>query len=395
VRTRSPFSARSRHELGANALAAALEHRRASGAPLLDLSESNPTQADLPYESQAILTAIAAASALRYDPQPLGLAQARACVAEHLAERGSPVDPADVVLTASSSESYGFLFKLLADPGDRVLVPQPSYPLFEHLARFESVDAIPYPLRYDGRWRIDLDALRAACDERTRAIVVVSPNNPTGTYLKRDEHAALLDLGLPLIADEVFSEYPLGDDSERMDCALHTERGLVFSLRGLSKLAALPQLKLGWIALAGSRELRARARERLELIADTYLSVGTPVQVGLASLLAASASTRQAILARLRDNHAWLQSRLREGSALSALHVEGGFYQPLRLPRVLPEETWALQLLERDGVYVQPGYYYDFADEPYAIVSLLTPAPIFHEGMARLIARVASHSTQL
>jgi aspartate/methionine/tyrosine aminotransferase len=310
-------------------------------------------------------------------------------VARLWAARGVSVDPSRIALTASTSEAYAFLFKLLCDPGDAVLVPRPSYPLFEHLARYEGIEAVPYLLDYDGAWHIDGQRVRAAITPRTRAIVALSPNNPTGSYLKRDELEGLAALGLPIISDEVFAEYPLSDDTRRAQSALAAEDVLVFALDGLSKRAALPQLKLGWITASGPRRLVEDALRGLEHVCDAFLSPGASVQHALPLLLALSASSRRAILARARDNHATL-ARLTAGSAVTPLAAEGGWYAVARLPSVRTEEAWVEGLLEERDVLVQPGFFYDFVGEAFVVVSLLTPEAEFFEGVSRLVEYVAS-----
>ncbi len=366
-----------------NALALALEARRAARAPVLDLTLSNPTRAGLPYARAEILAALADPGSLVYAPEPFGLAAARAAVSEWWTEQRIALVPERVALCASTSEAYGFLFKLLCDPGDEVLVPQPSYPLFEHLARLDAVRLVPYRLAYDGAWHIDFDSLDRARTPRTRAVLVVSPNNPTGSYVKRDELARLAATGLPLIADEVFAGYPLSDDARRATTALEATDALVFSLGGLSKLAALPQMKLAWICAGGPDALVAEAFARLELVADTYLSVATPVQLALPRLLATRHTVENAIRARSRANLQSLIGAL-AGSAASVLVPEGGWYACVRLPRVADEERWVVDLLERDGVLVQPGWFYDFEDEPFIVVSLITPEAQLASGAAVL-----------
>jgi aspartate/methionine/tyrosine aminotransferase len=382
------LSARSSFDLSPNALAAALERARAAGRAILDLTESNPTRAGLPYPGDAILAALASPSALAYEPAAFGLPAAREAVARELSAAGPAVDPSRVVLTASTSEAYGFLFKLLCDPGDEVLVPRPSYPLFEHLAQLEGVRAVPYRIAYDGAWHVDLPSVRAAVSPRTRAVVAVSPNNPTGSYLKRDELDALAATGLPIVSDEVFASYPLRPDPRRAASALEAGgASLVFALGGLSKLAALPQMKAGWIAIDGDRARVEAALARLEVIADAYLSVGTPVQRALPALLASRGAVHAGIAARTRANRASVTSAL-AGSAASLLDVEGGWYATVRLPATRSEEEWVLDLLGQDGVHVHPGHFFDFASEAYAVLSLLTPERDFREGVARLAARV-------
>jgi len=380
------FSSRSGVDLTPNPLAAALA--RFGDRPLLDLTLSNPTRASIPYDGDAILSALARPGALVYEPAPFGLASAREAVAQDLSAHGPRVDPARVVLTASTSEAYAFLFKLLCDPGDEVLVPRPSYPLFEHLARLESVEAVPYRLAYDGAWHVDLPSVRAAISERTRAVVTVSPNNPTGSYLKTSELAEVAALGLPIVSDEVFARYPLRTDPARARSALEADQALVFALGGLSKLAALPQAKLAWMAVCGERARVEAALARLEVIADAFLSVAGPVQHALPALLTSRAVAEEAIRERTIRNVAWLASAV-AGSAVSLLDAEGGWYATLRLPRTRDEQAWALAFLEQDGVHVHPGHFFDFDDEAYVVVSLLTPEATLREASQRILARVA------
>jgi alanine-synthesizing transaminase len=407
------FSARSSVDLSPNPLTEALERR--GGRAVLDLTTSNPTSAAIPYDRDAILSALALPPSLVYEPAPFGLDSAREAVARDLSAHGPPVDAARVALTASTSEAYAFLFKLLCDPGDEMLVPRPSYPLFEHLARLESVAAVPYRLAYDGAWHVDLPSVRAAITPRTRGIVTVSPNNPTGSYLKRGELAELAALGLPIVSDEVFARYSLReraiDATQSIDARTMgaqaidaTEAGsgvrarsaleardqapLVFALGGLSKLAALPQAKLAWMAVGGEPARVEAALARLEVIADAFLSVAAPVQHALPALLASRAVAEQAIRQRTRDNLAWLAAAV-TGSAASLLDVEGGWYATLRLPRTRGEEAWALAFLEDDGVLVHPGHFFDFEDEAYVVVSLLTPGATLREGARRILDRVA------
>jgi alanine-synthesizing transaminase len=381
------FSSRSSVDLAQNRLTIALTHARDHGRAILDLTVSNPTTADVPYDTGAILAALAPTAALTYEPAPFGLAHARQAVADDLAAHGTHVDAARVVLTASTSEAYAFLFKLLCDPGDEVLVPRPSYPLFEHLARLESVRPVPYPLRYDGAWHVDLPALAAARSPRARAIVTVSPNNPTGSYVTAAEFAALSSHGLPIVSDEVFARYSLHPQRQRANVLATPGAPLVFSLGGLSKLAALPQMKLAWMAVGGEDDRVDAALARLEVITDAFLSVGAPVQHALPAILASRSIAESAITARARASLAWTQRAIAR-SAASLLDVEGGWYATLRLPGTRDEEEWALAFLEQDGVHVHPGHFFDFEDGAYAVVSLLTPEPIFQEGLRRILRRV-------
>jgi alanine-synthesizing transaminase len=380
------FSSRFDWDWQPNRVTRTLEARRRAGARIIDLTESNPTHAGLAYPP-GILPAFANPRMLRYDPAPAGTPAARAAVSAYYARRGCAVEPGHILLTASTSEAYAYLFKLLCDPGDAVLVPRPSYPLFEFLARMESVEVRTYPLAYDGAWSIDLDALAAAVTTRTRAVVLVNPNNPTGSYVKRGELRKLVRLagerGLALISDEVFSDYPLSADAERVSTLAGVEDCLAFSMSGLSKVAGLPQMKLGWIAAAGPETPRREALERLEWIADTYLSVSTPVQSAAAALLEAGEAVQQQIRQRTAANLA-LAREILHGSAASILHVEGGWYITLQVPRVRTEEEWVVELLEKADVQVQPGFFYDFESEAYLAISLLTEPEAFREGLGRL-----------
>jgi alanine-synthesizing transaminase len=374
------FAARTSTDRTENALTRRL--RELANESLIDLTVSNPTTAELPYDP-GIPRALGDPALLEYHPRAFGLEAARAAVAGYYRDRGVAIDPGRVLLTASTSEAYAYLFRLLVDPGGLVLVPAPSYPLFESIATFTDVALARYDLVYDGTWRIDLDSVRALAPN-ARAIVVVSPNNPTGSFVSRAELDALGALGIPLVVDEVFADYALAADDTRPSSALESDRALVFALSGLSKLAGLPQLKLGWIAVGGPAELAREAIARLELFFDTFLSVNTPVQIALPSLLEALGPTRAAIRARIRENFEVL-GRALEHSAATVLRCEGGWYATIRLPAIRTDEAWALELLERERVHVQPGYFFDAPAEPVLLVaSLLTPPVAFREGSMRL-----------
>ncbi|HET8549844.1 MAG TPA: pyridoxal phosphate-dependent aminotransferase [Bryobacteraceae bacterium] len=356
-----------------NRIAAALAART---EPHLDLTVSNPTAAGIEYDAAAITRALADARSLRYEPEAFGLRSAREAIAAHCGAESERV-----ILTASTSEAYSFLFKLLCDPGDEVLAPRPSYPLFEYLAQLESVQVLQYRLFYDHGWHIDWHDLRERVSNRTRAIITVNPNNPTGSYLRRGDLDQFAELGIPVISDEVFLPYELTAEPERVCTAGNEHRVLTFALSGLSKLAGLPQLKLAWIIANGPAGARADALARLELIADTYLSVGTPVQLAAPVLLDTSGCVRAQIRERSRRNLQRLQP-------LRPLLVEGGWYGIVQAPRTRSEEEWVLTLLAREGVLVQPGFFYDFEREAFLIVSLLTPEDVFSEGIERLASAI-------
>lgn len=380
-------SKRSSFDLTQNSLSRAIDAARAKDRAFLDLTISNPTTAGLPYDREAILRALSNPKALTYDPLPFGLPSARDAVAQALSQI-HPIDPSRVVLTASSSEAYSFLFKLFCDPGDEVAIAAPSYPLFEHLATLESVNVRTYALRYDGAWHVDLDSLKRAITSKTRAIVTVNPNNPTGSFLSKEELSSMAAFGLPILSDEVFSIYGFGEDASRVTTARLAEDALVFSLGGLSKLAALPQMKLGWMAASGPKTQVDDALAKLELIADTFLSVGTPVQHAAASLLAAGKKTAEGIMARTRKNLATLDHVLGKNSPATRLKVDGGWYATLRLPQTKTEEEWVLGFLEEDGVLVHPGAFFDFESEAFVVLSLLTPEADFEAGVSKIAQRV-------
>jgi aspartate/methionine/tyrosine aminotransferase len=362
-----------------------LAEKRRSGEAILDLTESNPTRAGIAYPDRAIMESLTDPVSLRYEPSPEGLPSAREAVATYYAERCASVDPAQILLTASTSEAYSYLFKLLTNPGDEVLVPRPSYPLYEFLAGLEFVNIRQYPLRYDGVWHIDFDALERAVNPRAKAIVVVNPNNPTGSFLKRSEAERLQKLaarhGLAILSDEVFSDYAFSDDPSRIRTLHGADLALTFGMSGLSKIAGLPQMKLGWIAASGPGF--GAALERLHWIADTYLSVATPIQVALPRILELSSGIRSQIQIRTAANLALLREHT-AGSPASLLHVEGGWYAILQVPSTRSEEEWSTGLLGASSVLVQPGFFYDFESEAFLVLSLLTEPATFAEGVHRI-----------
>jgi len=381
------FSRRTAWSIARNRIAAALEERRDAGRPVLDLTETNPTRVGLPMPAPEIRAALADGRLLQYEPTAFGNYQARAAVSTY--HRGA-VPPEHVVLTASTSEAYALLFKLLADPGDRVLVPVPSYPLFEYLAGLENVETVPYPFAWeDGGWFLDFAALEARIDGRTRALVVVSPNNPTGAMLRHEEATRLLalcrDRGVGLIADEVFADHVFTDAPSRLRSLAGRDEALVFVLGGLSKVCLLPQLKAAWIAASGPTDRLEEALARLEIVADTYLSVNTPVQLALPRLLALRDLIRPPLMGRLRANRGALERALR-GSAATPLPADGGWSAAVRVPRDPGEEERVLRLLLWHGLKVHPGFFFDFPTEAFLVVSLLGPEEEFARGAAILAA---------
>jgi alanine-synthesizing transaminase len=363
--------------------------------PLLDLTISNPTEALADYPHSEIAKALGSITSFQYQPEPFGNLAARTAIVHYLERRtsGLKLSPAHLALTASTSEAYGLLFKLLANPDDEVLVPTPSYPLFDYLARLESVNLRPYRLRYDGSWFIDFESLESAVSARTRAIVLVNPNNPTGSFLKDTEFGRLRDFALshhlPLISDEVFTDYQFGESSNRLTTFNGRNELLCFTLNGLSKSAGLPQMKLGWIAVNGPQHERDEACERLEMILDTYLSVSAPVQLATEALLIVGNNIHALIRSRIAQNLSLLDELL-ANQKVHRLHTEGGWSAVLRVPQTLSEEDWITRLLVQHGVIVQPGYFFDMSfdtsgEASFLIVSLLTPELTFANGIRRML----------
>lgn len=387
------FSSRTRWQRGPNRLARELEESRRAGRPIIDLTLSNPTLAGLPYPDEEIRAALSGEEVCSYAPDPRGMLPAREAVAGWYGARGVHVDPSRILLTASSSEAYSFLFRLLCEPGDAVLVPAPSYPLFDYLADLNDVRAVPYRLTYDGAWHIDASAIGRAAGPRCRAVVLVHPNNPTGSFIKRDEIERAADAahrhGMALIVDEVFFEYPFGNDSRRARSTADNAAVLTFTINGLSKSAGLPQMKLGWLAVSGPPEPAAEALERLEVIADTYLSVGTPVQQALPRLLELEAGIRDAVRERTRRNLGYLTARATDVRSVSLLAVEGGWYATLRVPATRSDEEWTLRFLREAAVYAHPGFLFDMTGGGHVVVSLLAREDAFREGVEGIL-RVVS-----
>jgi len=372
--------------LSTNRITEMLGHYRQDGVAVIDLTESNPTRVRLPYPN-SILQRLADAQALQYEPDPFGLDSAREAVARDSARRAVSIDPRDVILTASTSESYSWLFKLLCDPGETILAPAPSYPLFEHLSRLEGVELATYRLDYHGRWEIDVASMSTA-PASTRAVILVSPNNPTGSFVTAREIESVMavcrDRGWALIVDEVFSDYPLEIEQPLTDLALRSSV-LAFSLGGASKMLGLPQVKLGWIIAGGPDDQRREALHALEHIADTFLSVSTPVQVAAPALLQEGASVRTAIHERVRANLDLARAVAQRYPSCQVLRTEGGWCATVRVPATRPEDILVLDLLTAERVLVHPGYFFDFPHEAFIVVSLLVESAVFADAFERCL----------
>jgi alanine-synthesizing transaminase len=387
------FSDRTSWKLAQNRLTETLEDLQRNGARILDLTGSNPTRIGLQFDAPAILSALASPRALDYDPQPKGLRAAREAVAAYYrSDHGCDLDPERIALTTGTSEGYSFVFRLLCNPADELLVPKPSYPLFEFLADLQDVRLVPYPLIYDHGWQIAFHSLEQAITVRTRAIVVVHPNNPTGSYIKPAELQELNGLcrkhGLALIADEVFLDYGLGDetkDRERHASFAANAEVLTFTLSGLSKIAALPQMKVAWVATSGPPAEVAAAMARLEVIADTYLSMNAPVQWAVPRLLEQRYGIQRQLLERVRANLAELDRHLVAQKSCERLCVEGGWYAVLRVPVTRSDEDLCIELLRQQHVLVHPGHFYDFPSDGYLVLSLIGSEDEFKEGIGKVL----------
>jgi alanine-synthesizing transaminase len=387
------FSKRTSWNLEKNAYTRALQRRREARKRILDLTASNPTTCGFQYDERVILDGLCDPASLRYEPEPKGILAARAAVARYYHEKGAgDVDPERLILTTGTSEAYSFLFRLLCEPGNEVLIARPSYPLFEFLAEIQDVRLRPFQIIYDHGWQIDFHGLRKEIGPRTRAIVLVHPNNPTGHFIADREaeqmNAICAQHELALIADEVFLDYRLnaGTTPRKIHGTFASNvAALTFVLSGLSKISALPQMKLGWIAASGPAGLVRESMARLEVIADTYLSLNTPLQCALPTLLAQRRRMQGQVTARVEANLEELDRQIARQKLVSRLELEGGWYAVLRVPAVQSDEELAVRLLEERGVLVHPGHFYDFADSGYFVISLLVPKDEFAEGTKELL----------
>ena len=388
------FSERTNWKLAQNRFTQVLEQVRSRGAKVVDLTLSNPTRAGLNYDEQAILGALASPRALDYDPQPKGLREARDAVAEYYREEHGirDLDAGQIVLTTSTSEGYTFVFRLLCDAGDELLVPKPSYPLFEFLADLQDVRLVPYELIYDHGWQMDFPSLEKVVTGRTRGVVVVHPNNPTGSYVQAAEVEMLNSFcrkhGLAVIADEVFLDYRLGNGAHRSFS--ENREVLTFTLSGLSKIAALPQMKVAWVVTSGPEDEAAEAMGRLEVIADTYLSMNAPMQWATPALLDQRRTIQRQLLKRVQNNLAELDRQLAAQKACQRLNVEGGWYAVLRVPVTRSDEELAIELIREKSVLVHPGHFYDFPNDGYLVLSLITPEQEFGAGMRAVLEKLSS-----
>lgn len=387
------FSRRTNWPLESNRLTVALECLRNEETPVLDLTESNPTRCGFSYPQEQILKSLTEENNLSYRPTPRGDLKAREAISHYYREKSSIISPERIFLTASTSEAYSYLFRLLANPSDHVLFPHPSYPLFSFLGNLNDVRMETYPLIYEGRWNIDLkNTQHLFCDD-TRAFVLVNPNNPTGSFVRRDELQGLNSLcqqhNTALICDEVFADFAF-DGNRGCVSLVDNDQVLTFVLGGVSKTLGLPQMKLSWIVMNGPEDLVKKAGLRLEVIADTYLSVNTPTQNAFPLWLSHRKAIQSRINARIRENYSFLKEQAKESRDCELLAAEGGWYAVLKIPDTYSEEEWALAFLNRDHVFVHPGYFFDFDSEAFIVVSLLAADHVFQDGIKRILEHMAN-----
>jgi aspartate/methionine/tyrosine aminotransferase len=381
------FADRTNWNLEANPLSEALARNRAEGKPLLDLTISNPTECGFECDSRAILQALVNPASLAYEPDPRGLLRARQAVAAYYAARATEVPADGIILTTSTSEAYSFVFRTLCNPGDEILIPEPSYPLFAFLADIQDVKLVRYPLDYDHGWQINFHALQQGITPRTRGVIVVHPNNPTGHYLKPHELEKLNEIcatrNVAIIADEVFLDFTL--EGEPPFSFAENAAALTFTMSGLSKISGLPQMKAAWLITSGPEQLKSEALARLEIIADTYLSMNAPVQWAIPALLDERHPFQKQLLARVRKNIAELDRQLATQKSCARLAVEAGWYAVLRVPATRSDEELAIAVLNEKNIYVHPGHFYDFPSEGFLIVSLITHEQEFVTGIKLLL----------
>ncbi len=389
------FSHRTNWQRSPNRLSALLGAVRENGSTITDLTLSNPTRCGIPYPDEMILAAMRQRAVLQYDPDPRGIPTARMAVAQYYRECGIQVDDDAILLTASTSEAYCLSFATLCDQGDAIAVPAPTYPLFEYLGQLSGVKTIPYSLRDDGHWSIDLESLEAACREGVKTMVFVHPHNPTGMFLKHDQFTLIKQMAIKydvaLIVDEVFRDYPLCEDVTRVTSTASEHEVLIFTLNGISKSIGLPQLKLGWIVVSGPDGQRKEAMERMEIVADSLLSVNAVVQHGLSELMLAGRGVRKQILDRIQTNLKDLQTTF-AGTPLTLRRPEGGWYACVKIPNTRSEDEWVESLLAESGVLVHPGYYFDFHDDRTLVISLIPNPEEFKKGVDTMVRHIVGLS---
>jgi len=384
------FSNRTNWPLSENKLVTMLNSLKEEKAPIIDLTESNPTRCGFKYLNEKILVPFNEEESLTYDPHPQGSLKSREAISQYYKQKNLNVSEEQIFLTSSTSEAYSYLFRLLINPIEGVLFPQPSYPLFQFLGDLNDVEISNYPLVYLDSWRIDCNALKTLVNIDTKAIVLVNPNNPTGSFVKENEMIAINELcqkyHLSIICDEVFHDFAFDYSKKYLSC-VHNHDVLTFTLGGLSKTLGLPQMKLSWIVITGPEREVHLAIKRLEIVADTYLSVNTLAQNAIGYWLSSRKQIQDEIKTRVKDNLDIIKTQT-DSTASRLLQTEGGWYAVLKIPNIKTEEDWALKLLNKYHVFIHPGYFFDFTEEAYIVISLLSQTDIFNEGFNRILSRI-------
>lgn len=379
------FSSRTNWNLLPNKLSQLIEERRKQGQLILDLTESNPTKVGLNFKDANILTPFENNSNLIYEPDPKGLIDARVVVSGYYKQRGIDVSPENIILTTGSSEAYSFILKLIADVNDEVLVPIPSYPLLSIISQLNDVSMKHYRLMYDGEWHIDFDSVESAITKKTKAILVIHPNNPTGSYIKRYEYEKLTEIAekfnLAIISDEVFLDYSIVHDEQRLESFAGANDVLTFTISGISKMLGMPQMKVGWIVVSGSNKQVSIALSRLEMIADTYLSVSIPIQNSLRCWLSQFKQINSEILNRVKHNYSLLETTVEKVPSVTVLIAEGGWNAIIQLPNIRQDDEWVEYFIQNSNVLFQPGYFYDFQGDAYLVMSLIQHPEIVEKAL--------------
>jgi alanine-synthesizing transaminase len=388
------FSNRTRWDLTPNPLSRLLDEKRHEGVTIINLTESNPTACGFEYPKKEILEAFSSEKIMEYHPHPKGVLACREIIADYYKSLNIPANPENIFLTASSSEAYAWIFRLLANPGDRILVPSPSYPLFDFLAQLNDIEIEYYPLEYDETWKIDFGTLSNKISPKTKAILLVHPNNPTGSYVSEEERVKLNQIAsrnnLALVSDEVFFDYVFDHGQSSFSSFAGNKEVLTFALNGISKMLALPQMKLGWMVVDGPESLRKAAVEKMEIIADTYLSVNTPIQTAFPEIMKLKTGIQKQILARLNQNKKTLFEIIQNHPSCEYLKSEGGWYALLKVPKIRTDDEWTLTFLKHDDVLIHPGHFYNFDQEGYLVISLLGKNDDLDSGLNKIFSRISS-----
>ena len=381
------FSKRTQWTTIPNRISLLVEQKRRRGETIIDLTESNPTICGFDYPEKEILSALSQESVMKYKPEPRGLLQAREALSAYYTSFGIYINPEQIVFTSSTREAYSFLFKLLCNVGDNVLIPRPSYPLLEFLSQINDIEPKQYRLIYDGEWHIDFESLKMNLTNRTKAILLVHPNNPTGSYITQKEFDEICNLAAEhqcaIIIDEVFLPYSINSDNPKQYILEIPDSVLTFSLNGISKLIGLPQLKLSWIIIQGNSQFRAEVLNRLDILTDTFLSVNTPVQFALPTLLKYAPDIQKQILSRIRSNYTSLLNCFAQSKG-SILNTEGGWYGILKLPQKQSDEDLILEFLMKANILLFAGHLFELEQHSTVITSLLPPTNTLQEALREI-----------